>query len=145
MGATVPPGGAALTRIYDPASGTTTFTVDAGLASHAALSFVACPGARVLDAGGLEVQVVEALGGTTITFPSEEAGTYRVVLAGTAGPQCREAPSACGTPRCSSTRPWSKGQRRDRPVHPITTLPDRAPTRNRRRKSYASLLTPRWR
>jgi hypothetical protein len=99
LGATVPPGGAALTRVYDPVSGTTTFTVDAGQGSHAALSFVTCPGARVLDAGGPAAQVVEALDGTTITFPTEETGTYRVVLAGdTPGLGVGEAPSACGSP-----------------------------------------------
>ena len=105
------PGGAALTRIYDPSSATTTFTVDAGQAGHAALSFVTCPGAQVLDAGGPAATIVEALGGTTITFPSEEAGTYRVVLAGdTPGLGVGGEPSACGDPaRCSSTRPWSSG------------------------------------
>ena len=32
--------------------------------------------------GPSPADTVEALGGTTITFPSEQAGTYRVVLAG---------------------------------------------------------------
>jgi hypothetical protein len=104
LGTTVPPGGAALTRIYDPVSATTTFTVDAAQGSHAALSFVTCPGAQVLDAGGppaqiVEAQIVEALGGTTITFPTDEPGTYRVVLAGdTPGLGIGGAPSACGAP-----------------------------------------------
>jgi hypothetical protein len=99
LGATVPPGGAALTRIYDPVSATTTFTVDAAQGSHAALSFVTCPGAEVLDAGGPAARIVDALGGTTITFPTQETGTYRVVLAGdTPGLGIGGAPSACGAP-----------------------------------------------
>lgn len=94
---TVPPGGAALTRVYDPASATTTFTVDADGASHAALSFVTCPGARVLDAGlGL---LVQALGGTTITFPSAVTGPHTVVLAGdTPALGIGGQPSDCGAP-----------------------------------------------
>ena len=100
VGATVPPGGAALTRVYDPASATTTFTVDVDAASHAALSFVTCPGAQVLDTvGPLVGQIVEALGGTTITFPAGQTGTYRVVLAGdTPGLGVGGEPSTCGTP-----------------------------------------------
>ena len=44
------------------------------------------------------MQTLGALGGTTITFPSEAAGTYRVVLAGdTPGIGIDgEEPSGCG-------------------------------------------------
>jgi hypothetical protein len=99
LGATVPPGGAAITRVYDPAAATTTFTVDVGRASRAALSFVTCPGARVLDISGPgDADTAAAVGGTTITFPSDAAGAWRVVLAGDspglgAGD---EAPAVCG-------------------------------------------------
>ncbi|MDQ1502202.1 MAG: hypothetical protein QOI86_5542 [Actinomycetota bacterium] len=83
LGAAAPPGGAVLTRRYDPSSATTTFTVDVGRASGTVLSVVTCPRARVLRVDGPEpAETVEALGGTTITFPSEVAGTYRVVMAG---------------------------------------------------------------
>jgi hypothetical protein len=83
LGAAAPPGGAVLTRLYDPASAATTFTVDVGQASGAALSLVTCPGVQILEiAGPGTAETVEALDGTTITFPSEAAGTYRVVLAG---------------------------------------------------------------
>jgi hypothetical protein len=99
LGATVPPGGAALTRRYDPAAATTTFTVDVGQASRAALSLVTCPGSRILDVSGPgPAPSVSSVGGSsTITFPSEEAGTYRVVLAGdTPGLGVGGTPSACG-------------------------------------------------
>lgn len=99
LGAAAPPGGAALTRRYDPSSATTTFTVDVGRASGAVLSLVTCPGARVLEVGGPGVaETVEALGGTTITFRSGEPGTYRVALAGdTPGIGVGgEEPSGCG-------------------------------------------------
>jgi len=83
LGATTPPGGAVLTRVYDPSAATTTFTVDVGQASHTTLSLVTCPGAQVLAVDGPDpADTVESAGGTTITFPSEEAGTYKVVLAG---------------------------------------------------------------
>jgi hypothetical protein len=83
LGATAPPGGAVLLRRYDPSSATTTFTVDVGRAGHTRLSLLTCPGAEVLDVDGPHAaETVEALGGTTITFPSEAAGTYQVVLAG---------------------------------------------------------------
>ncbi|MDQ1489271.1 MAG: hypothetical protein QOD57_4435 [Actinomycetota bacterium] len=100
LGATVPPGGAAMTRRYDPATAATTFTVDVGEASHATLSLVTCPGAHVLDVGGPGVDPIVDVGGdgTTITFPSEQSGTYRVVLAGdTPGLGVGAKPSACGT------------------------------------------------
>ena len=45
LGASAPPGGAALTRVYDPAAATTTFTVDVARGSGATLSLVTCPGA----------------------------------------------------------------------------------------------------
>ncbi|MDQ1514988.1 MAG: hypothetical protein QOE80_818 [Actinomycetota bacterium] len=99
QGATVPPGGAALTRRYDPSTATTTFTVDVGQASHATLSLVTCPGAQVLDVGGPGVApIVAAVGdSTTITFPSEHPGAYRVVLAGdTPGLGVGGKPSTCG-------------------------------------------------
>ena len=83
LGAAAPPGGAALTRRYDPSAAATTFTVDVGQASGAALSLVTCPGVHILEiAGPGPAETVEALGGTTISFPSEAAGTYRVVVAG---------------------------------------------------------------
>jgi hypothetical protein len=83
FGAAVPPGGATFTRLYDPAAATTTFTVDVGRASHAAFTLATCPGVRVLHVEGPgAAETVEGAGGTTITFPSEEAGTYRVVVAG---------------------------------------------------------------
>jgi hypothetical protein len=83
LGAAAPPGGAVLTRLYEPSSATTTFTVDVGRAGHSTLSLLTCPGAEVLEVDGPHAtETVEALGGTTITFPSETAGTYRVVLAG---------------------------------------------------------------
>jgi hypothetical protein len=99
LGATVPPGGAAVTRRYDPAAQATTFTVDVGQASHTTLSLVTCPGAHVVDVGGPGVApIVAAVGdGTTITFPSEQSGTFRVVLAGdTPGLGVGGKPSACG-------------------------------------------------
>ena len=99
LGASAPPGGAVLTRRYDPAAAATTFTVDVGQASGAALSLITCPGARVLEVDGPSIaETVEALGGTTITFPSERAGTYRVVLSGdTPGIGIDgEEPSGCG-------------------------------------------------
>ena len=99
LGAAAPPGGAVLTRRYDPASAATTFTVDVGRASGAALSVVTCPGVQILEiAGPGTAETVQALGGTTITFPSEAAGTYRVVLAGDS-PDIGidgEEPSGCG-------------------------------------------------
>lgn len=83
LGASAPPGGAALTRLYDPATATTTFTVDVARGSGTALSVVTCPGASVLSvAGPARGEVVESLAGTTITFPSDVEGTYRVVLSG---------------------------------------------------------------
>ncbi len=96
LGASAPPGGAALTRVYDPAAATTTFTVDVARGSGAALSLVTCPGASVLDvAGPAPGDTVESLGGTTITFPDVE-GTYRVVLSGdTPGIGLGEEPSGC--------------------------------------------------
>jgi hypothetical protein len=103
LGATVPPGGAAVTRRYDPATAATTFTIDVGRASHATLTLVTCPGAHVLDVGGpgadpIVDPIVDVGGdGTTITFPSEQSGTYRVVLAGdTPGLGVGGQPSACG-------------------------------------------------
>ena len=99
LGVSAPPGSAVLTRRYDPATAATTFTVDVGQASGAALSLVTCPGARILEVDGPgAVESLEALGGTTITFPSEAAGTYRVVLAGdTPGIGIDgEEPSGCG-------------------------------------------------
>ena len=98
LGAAAPPGGAVLTRRYDPSSAATTFTVDVGQASGAALSLVACPGVPILEiAGPGTAGTVRAPGGTTITFPSDAAGTYRVVLAGDS-PGIGiggEAPSGC--------------------------------------------------
>jgi hypothetical protein len=83
LGAAAPPGGAGMTRRYDPATATTTFTIDVGRASGAALSLVTCPGARVLEVDGPNPsETVESPGGTKITFPAEAAGTYRVVMAG---------------------------------------------------------------
>ena len=99
LGVSAPPGSAVLTRRYDPATAATTFTVDVGQASGAALTIVTCPGARILEIDGPgTVETVEAPGGTTITFPSEAAGTYRVVLAGdTPGIGIDgEEPSGCG-------------------------------------------------
>ena len=99
FGAAAPPGGATLTRLYDPASATTTFTVDVGRAADAALSLVTCPGARVVSVDGpAAAETVESVGGTTITFPSEEAGTYRVVLAGDSPGLglAGKGPSGCG-------------------------------------------------
>jgi hypothetical protein len=99
FGAATPPGGATLTRLYDPSSATTTFTVDADRASHAALSLETCPGARVVAVDGPGAAVTaESSGGTTITFPSEGAGTWRVVVAGDSpglGVGGRQ-PSGCG-------------------------------------------------
>ncbi|HEV7862986.1 MAG TPA: hypothetical protein VGR20_09805 [Acidimicrobiia bacterium] len=98
LGSAAPPGGATLTRRYDPSAAVTTFTVDAGRASGAALSLLTCPGARVLEVDGPHgSQIVEGPGGTTITFPSEAAGSYRVVMAGDApGLGVGGAPSGCG-------------------------------------------------
>jgi hypothetical protein len=98
LGATVPPGGAALTRVYDPATGATTFTVDVDRAGHAALSLVTCPGAKVLQVDGPGTAATLPLpGGDTIAFPSGVAGTYRVVLAGdTPGLTVGRKPSTCG-------------------------------------------------
>jgi hypothetical protein len=97
LGAAAPPGGAVLTRRFDPASATTTFTVDVGRASGAALSLVTCPGAEILNIGGPSLgQLVEALAGTTITFPGQSAGTYEVIVAGdTPGIGLGEEPSGC--------------------------------------------------
>jgi hypothetical protein len=97
LGASAPPGGAALTRVYDPAAATTTFTLDVARGSGAALSLVTCPGAGVLEIDGpAPAEMVESLGGTTITFPSEIEGTYRVVLSGdTPGMGVGEEPSGC--------------------------------------------------
>lgn len=97
FGASAPPGGAVLTRRYDPASATTTFTVDVARGSGAVLSLVTCPGARVLEIDGpAPGETAEAVGGTTIAFPSEVEGTYRVVLAGdTPGIGIGEEPSGC--------------------------------------------------
>jgi hypothetical protein len=97
LGAAAPPGGAALTRLYDPAAATTTFTVDVARGSGAALSLVTCPGAEVLEIDGpAPGETVESVGGTTITFPSEVEGTYRVVLSGdTPGMGVDEEPSGC--------------------------------------------------
>ena len=98
LGASAPPGGATLTRVFDPAAATTTFTVDVNRASGATLSLVTCPGADVLAVDGPTVpQTVEALGGSTITFPADVAGTYEVVLAGdNPGMGIGEAPAGCG-------------------------------------------------
>jgi hypothetical protein len=97
LSSTAPPGGAVLTRRYDPAASTTTFTVDVARGSGAALSLVTCPGAEVLEVDGPGTgEMVETPGGTTITFPSDVAGTYRVVLAGdTPGIGFGEEPSGC--------------------------------------------------
>ena len=66
FGAAAPPGGATLTRLYDPASATTTFTVDVGRAADATLSLVTCPGARVVSVDGpAAAETVESVGGTT--------------------------------------------------------------------------------
>lgn len=98
LGAPAPPGGAALTRIFDPVAATTTFHVDVNRASGAALSLVTCPGADVLTVDGPAVaQTVEALGGTTITFPADVTGTYEIVLAGdNPGMGIGEQPAGCG-------------------------------------------------
>lgn len=97
LGSTAPPEGAVLTRRYDPAASTTTFTVDVARGSGAALSLLTCPGAEVLEVDGPGTgEPVEGPGGTTISFPADVAGTYRVVLAGdTPGMGFGEEPSGC--------------------------------------------------
>jgi hypothetical protein len=97
LGSTAPAGGAVLTRRYDPAASTTTFTVDVARDSGAALTLVTCPGAEVLEVDGPgRGETVEGPGGTTITFPSDQGGTYRVVLAGdTPGMAFGEEPTGC--------------------------------------------------
>ncbi|HVW33036.1 MAG TPA: hypothetical protein VHL53_10895 [Acidimicrobiia bacterium] len=85
LGTSAPPAGAVLTRTYDPATQRTTFTIDVARNSHPSLSLLTCPGATVLSVDGpVPADLTQALGGTTISFPSESAGTYRVVLAGDA-------------------------------------------------------------
>jgi hypothetical protein len=98
LGVAAPPGGAALTRRFDPSSATTTFTVDVGRASNATLSLVTCIGAQVLRVDGPNPAVtVESSGGTTISFPSVATGTYEVVLAGDSpGLGVDRAASGCG-------------------------------------------------
>jgi hypothetical protein len=97
LGVSAPPGGAALTRVYDPVAATTTFTVDVARGSGAALSLVTCPGASVLNVDGpAPGETIESLGGTTITFPADVEGAYRVVLSGdTPGIGLGEEPSGC--------------------------------------------------
>lgn len=97
LGASAPPGGAAMTRVYDPAAATTTFTVDVARGSGAALSLLTCPGASVLSVDGpAPGEMVESVGGTAITFPSDVEGTYRVVLSGdTPGMGVGQEPSGC--------------------------------------------------
>jgi hypothetical protein len=96
LSSTGPPEGAVLTRRYDPATSTTTFTVDAAEGSGAALTLVTCPGAEVLEVEPDTAERVEGPGGTTISFPSDVAGTYRVVLAGdTPGMGFGEEPAGC--------------------------------------------------
>jgi hypothetical protein len=82
-GAAAPPGGLAVTRRYDPVAAATTFTLDIGDRSGSALFLAACPGAQVLrvdGAGG--ATVIDSPTGTTVSFPPEATGTYRVVVAG---------------------------------------------------------------
>lgn len=82
-GAPAPPGGLTVTRRFDPVAAVTVFTLDVGKRSGSTLFLAACPGAQVLrvdGAGG--VTVIEAPTGTTVSFPKEATGTYRVTVAG---------------------------------------------------------------
>jgi hypothetical protein len=82
-GAPAPPGSLAVTRRYDPVAAVTVFTLDVGERSGSALFLAACPGAQVLRVdGGGGATLIDAPSGTTVSFPSEAAGTYRVVVAG---------------------------------------------------------------
>lgn len=97
-GAPTPPGGMTVTRRYDPVAAVTVFTLDVGKGSGSALFLPACPGAEVLrvdGAGG--ATVVEAPAGTSVSFPKEATGTYRVTVAGdTPAMGSGPSPDGCG-------------------------------------------------
>ena len=97
-GAAAPPGGTSLTRSYHPAAGVTVFTLDVGRTSGGAFFLATCPGVRVLRVDGPGgATVVDGPSGTTVSFPREAAGTYRVVVAGDVpGLDIGQTPGGCG-------------------------------------------------
>jgi len=97
-GAAAPPGGMALTRRYDPVADVTVLILDVGKTRGGALFLATCPGARVLRvAGPGGATVIDAPSGTTVSFPRQAAGTYRVVVAGdTPGVELGQSPGGCG-------------------------------------------------
>lgn len=95
-GAPAPPGGMVVTRRYDPVAAVTVFTLDIGKDSGSALFLPACPGAQILGVEGAGATVLEAPSGTSVNFPKEAAGTYRVTVAGDT-PAAGSGPSdGCG-------------------------------------------------
>jgi len=97
-GASAPPGGATLTRRYDPVADVTVFILDVGKTSGGAFFLATCPGVRVLRVDGPGgATVIDAPSGTTVSFPRQAAGTYRVVVAGdTPGLDVGQSPGGCG-------------------------------------------------
>ena len=97
-GSAAPPGGTSLTRQYNPATAVTVFTLDVGKTSGGGFFLATCPGVRVLRVDGPGgATVVDAPSGTTVSFPKEAAGTYRVVVAGDVpGLDVGQSPGGCG-------------------------------------------------
>jgi hypothetical protein len=125
-GAAAPPGGTTVTRRYDPAAAATVFILDVGNTSRGAFFLAACPGTRVLQADGPGgATVTEAPSGTTVWFPRQAAGTYRVVVAGdTPGLEVGQSPAGCGADAVTiDPTVWARGGTELGPSTRITATP----------------------